>query len=83
MSGTSVYLSCLFLLVFVRIRKHRKRVQSTRIRETIQKERELVTNNIKKSLENSQLATHTTEFLAGTNETTDLSRQNYENYRDH
>lgn len=83
MSGTSVYLSCLFLLVFVRIRKHRKRVQSTRIRETIQKERELVTNNIKKSLENSQLATHTTKFLAGTNETTDLSRQNYENYRDH
>lgn len=83
MSGTNVYLSCLFLLVFVRIRKHRKRVQSTRIRETIEKERELVTNNIKRSLENSQLATRTTKFFARTNETTDLSRQNYENYRDH
>lgn len=83
MSGTNVYLSRLFLLVFVRSRKHRKRVQSTSMRETIQKERELVTNNIKKSLENSQLATHTTEFLARTNETTDLSRQNYENYRHH
>lgn len=83
MSGTNVYSSCLSLLVFARIRKHRKRVQSTLIRETIQKERELVTNNAKKSLENSQLATHTTKFLARTNETTDLSRQNYENYRDH
>lgn len=50
MSGTSVYLSCLSLLVFVRIRKHRKLVQSTRIRETIQKERELVTNNNKEKL---------------------------------